>query len=141
MHAQLPFPQELWEQTPPAVWDYIRTLAARVAALEAAVQRLEAIVQRLTERLQQTSRTSPRPPSSAPPQALGQRPHREPSGRGPGGQPGHEGPTRALAPVAGHRGDDRPGWTVPRELGNWPRKSLLTPKPIGPQCYSRVEDL
>jgi transposase len=99
MDAQLPFPQELWEQTPPAVRDYIRTLEARVAALEAAVQRLEAIVQQLTERLQQTSRTSSRPPSSDPPQALGQRPHREPSGRGPGGQPGHEGHTRALVPV------------------------------------------
>jgi transposase len=69
MDAPLPFPQELWEQTPPAVRDYIRTLEARVAALEAAVQRLEAIVQPLTERLQQTSRTSSRPPSSDPPQA------------------------------------------------------------------------
>jgi transposase len=51
------------------------------------------------EQLQQNSRTSSRPPSSDPPQVLGQRPRREPSGRRPGGQPGHEGQTRTLRPV------------------------------------------
>jgi transposase len=60
---------------------------------------LEAAVQHVTERLQQDSRTSSRPPSSDPPQALGKRPRREPSGRRPGGQPGHEGQTRMLIPV------------------------------------------
>jgi transposase len=38
-------------------------------------------------------------PSSDPPQAFGKRPRRQPSGRRPGGQPGHEGQTRALLPV------------------------------------------
>jgi transposase len=60
---------------------------------------VEAIVHRWREQLQQTSRTSSRPPSSDPPQAVGQRPHHEPSGRRPGGQLGHEGQTRALLPV------------------------------------------
>jgi transposase len=99
MDTKLPFPQELWEQTPAPVRDYIRALEARVAALEAAVQRLEATVQQLMERLQQDSRTSSRPPSSHPPPALSQRPHREPSGRRPGGQLGHTGQARALVPV------------------------------------------
>jgi transposase len=100
MNTERPFSQALWEQTPVAVQDYIRALEARVMALEAAVQRLEATVQQLTERLCQDSRTSSRPPSSDQPQAIGKRPRREPSGRRPGGQPGHEGQTRALLPVA-----------------------------------------
>jgi transposase len=82
------------------VQDYNGVLEARVTALETAVQRLEATVQRVTERLQQDSRNASRPPSSDPPQVQGRRPQREPSGRRPGGQPGHEGQTRGLAPVA-----------------------------------------
>jgi transposase len=81
------------------VQDYIRALESRGAALEAVVQRLGATVHDLTERLPQDARTSSRPPSSDPPQAIGRRPRHEPSGRRPGGQPGHEGPTRALVPI------------------------------------------
>jgi transposase len=92
MPTERPLSQELWDQTPAAVQDYIRALEARVTAVEA-------IVQHLTERLQQDSRTSSRPPSSDPPQAIGRRPRHEPSGRRPGGQPGHEGHTRALVPI------------------------------------------
>jgi transposase len=87
-----PFPPELWEHTPVAVREYIRTLETRVTALEATVQRL-------LERLQQDSHNSSRPPSSDPPQALGKRGHRGPSGRKRGGQPGHPGQTRALVPI------------------------------------------
>jgi transposase len=99
MNAERPFPPELWEQIPAAVQGYIRALEARVTALEMAVQRLEATVQDLKERVQQDSRTSSRPPSSDPPQSISRRPRRDPSGRRPGGQPGHEGQTRALIPV------------------------------------------
>ena len=77
---------------PPEAQAYIRALERRVAVLEATVQALR-------EQVQQTSRTSSRPPSSDPPQALGQRPRRGPTGRRPGGQPGHEGQARALLPV------------------------------------------
>jgi transposase len=83
---------DIWELIPPEAQAYIRALEARVAALET-------MVQELREQLQQNSRTSSRPPSSDPPRALGQRPRRKPSGRRPGGQPGHEGQTRALLPV------------------------------------------
>jgi transposase len=99
MSAERPFPPELWEQIPVVVQDDIRALEARVATLEAIVQRWEARVQHVTERLQQDSRTSSRPPSSDPLQAIAKRPRRDPSGRRPGGQPGHEGHTRALVPI------------------------------------------
>jgi transposase len=92
MDSQIPLPREIWEHIPPEAQVYIRALESRVAALEATVQQLR-------EQVQQTSRTSSRPPSSDPPQALGQRPRREPTGRRPGGQPGHEGQARALVPV------------------------------------------
>jgi len=93
MNTTPPFPPELWEQTPLAVRKYIRTLEARVAALEATVQQL-------LERLQQDSHNSSRPPSSDPPHALRPRSRREPRGRKRGGQPGHPGQTRALVPLA-----------------------------------------
>ena len=92
MDSQIPLPREIWEHIPPEAQVYIRALESRVAALEATVQQLR-------EQVQQTSRTSSRPPSSDPPQALGQRPRRQPTGRRPGGQPGHEGQARALVPV------------------------------------------
>src|SRR6266540_818594 len=92
MDSQIPFPPEIWERIPPEAQAYIRALERRLAALEATVQQL-------WEQVQQTSRTSSRPPSSDPPQALGKRPRREPTGRRPGGQPGHEGQARALVPV------------------------------------------
>lgn len=92
MNTTLPCPPELWEQTPVAVQEYIRTLEARVVALEATVQPL-------LERLQQHAHNSSRPPSSAPPRTLQQRPRRVPSGRKRGGQPGHPGQTRACVPV------------------------------------------
>jgi transposase len=92
MNSEPLFSPELWERTPPEAQAYIRALEARVAALEATVQQLR-------EQLQQASRTSSRPPSSDPPPARAQRPRREPSGRRPGGQPGHEGQTRMLVPV------------------------------------------
>ena len=61
---------EIWERTPAEAQAYIRALEARVAALEV-------MVQQLLEQLQQDSRTSSRPPSSDPPQALAKRPRRE----------------------------------------------------------------
>jgi transposase len=92
MNVTPPFPPEWWEQTPVAVQESIRTLEARVAALEATVQRVLA-------RLQQDSHNASRPPSHDPPQAQGQGPRRVPSGRKPGGQPGHQGQPRALVPI------------------------------------------
>ena len=83
-------PSELWDRTPREVQDYILALEARVVSLEATVKEL-------MERLQQDSRTSSRPPSSDLPQRARRR--RQPSGRRPGGQPGHQGQTRTVVPV------------------------------------------
>jgi transposase len=99
MDTKPSLPPEVWERTPVEAQEYIRVLEARIAMLASIVERLQATVQQLTERVQQDSRTSSRPPSSDPPSAIGKRPRREPSGRRPGGQPGHEGQTRTLVPI------------------------------------------
>jgi hypothetical protein len=49
MDTHLSLPQELWEQTPPAVQAYIGMLEARVVALEAIVHSLEEQVRTLQE--------------------------------------------------------------------------------------------
>ena len=78
MHSETRLWQEVWERIPPEAQAYVRALEARVGALEesvqglqAAIQQLEATVYQVREQLQQTSRTSSRPPSSDPPQAMG----------------------------------------------------------------------
>lgn len=70
---------------------------AENARLTARVEELEAENRELKARLGQNSSNSSRPPSSDPP---GNRPEkrRVPSGRKSGGQPGHEGHHRELAP-------------------------------------------
>jgi len=79
-----------WAATPPAVRTLVQEQVARIARLE---ERLAA----LEERVQQTSRTSSRPPSSDPPRAPRRR-TQAPSGRPTGGQVGHEGHGRPLLP-------------------------------------------
>jgi transposase len=91
MNTTPPLPPEVWERTPAEAQAYIRTLEARIAALEATVQHL-------LERLRLDSHNSSQPPSSDPPATRRPRP-RHPSGRKPGGQPGHHGQTRALVPL------------------------------------------
>lgn len=54
-------------------------------------------LQRLREQVGQTSRNSSRPPSTDLPSAAPRTP-KAPTGRAPGGQPGHPGHTRALVP-------------------------------------------
>jgi transposase len=71
--------------------------AAMLAQLRAEVAQLRATVEELAQRLGRNSRNSSQPPSADPPQTT--RPRRAPSGRRPGGQPGHEGQSRALVPI------------------------------------------
>ena len=65
------FPHDIWERTPHEVQAYIRALETRVATLAAGVQALQEQNHTLQEQLNQTSRNSSRPPSSAPPKASG----------------------------------------------------------------------
>lgn len=83
--------QDVWERTPAEAPAYIRALEARVAALESTVQRL-------LERLRRDAQNSSQPPSRDPPVMRRPQRRRTPSGRKPGGQPGHQGQTRALVP-------------------------------------------
>ncbi len=99
MNSHPPLPQEIWERTPQAAREKILTLEAEVAVLRAQVAHLTATVQALREQVGRTSRNSSQPPSADPPQAVPKRRRRAPGGRQPGGQPGHDGQTRALVPV------------------------------------------
>jgi transposase len=98
-----PFTQQDWEQTPPAVQAYLRTLHHEMGQLHERVESLEA-------RLQQDSTTSSRPPSSDSPY---QKPRRRTASsiRPPkgGGKPGHAGHRQVLL-VPTHVEDVKPEW-------------------------------
>ena len=73
-------------------------LLMQVGELIEANRRLEARVAELEQRLNRSSRNSSLPPSQDPPSAP-PRPRTPGSGRGAGGQPGHEGKNRRLLPL------------------------------------------
>ena len=78
-------------------------------ALLKRVERLEREIRELKALLDRSSSNSNRPPSSDSPSQRAERPSRPPSGRKPGGQPGHEAHLRALLPadqVTRHEGRD-----------------------------------
>jgi transposase len=98
MDAFPPLPPEIWDQTPPVAQEMILAQAAALAQLRAEITQLKATVEELAQRLGRNSHNSSQPPSADPPQTS-KRSRRDPSGRRPGGQPDHEGHTRALIPV------------------------------------------
>lgn len=69
----------------------------QVSVLQKQIEQLKAEIEILKARLNQNSRNSSKPPSSDPP-TTPPRPVKSPSGRTPGGQPGHEGHHRPLLP-------------------------------------------
>ncbi|MFN0182965.1 MAG: IS66 family transposase [Aquabacterium sp.] len=94
-----------WAATPAGVRRLVLVQQATVAAVRAdlaAVQAenaaLQARVERLEARLNQSSRTSSKPPSSDPP-SVPPRSSRRPSDRLRGGQPGHPGHAREVLPT------------------------------------------
>jgi len=100
----MPLPPELriteedWNRTPPAVQAVVIALWQQVQALQAQVAALQAEVAQLREQVGRNSQNSSQPPSSDAPSAP-PRPRRVPSGRKPGGQPGHTGHGRKLVLV------------------------------------------
>jgi transposase len=90
MDAHLPLPPEIWEQTPPIARELIVAQAAVLAQLQAEVAQLKATIAELAQRRGRNSSNSSQPPSTDPPQ-MPTRARREPTGRRPGGQPGHDG--------------------------------------------------
>lgn len=71
-----------------------------IDALQAQVVKLTARVEELETQLGQNSSNSSRPPSSDSPAQHEDRPRQPPSGKKPGGQPGHQGHRRVLVPPA-----------------------------------------
>lgn len=69
-------------------------------ALLKRVERLEREIRELRALLERNSSNSNRPPSSDSPSQRADRPSRPPSGKKPGGQPGHEAHMRALLPAS-----------------------------------------
>lgn len=88
----MPFSAEEWQQTPPAVQEFVLSLLARVEVLEAEVGELR-------EQLNRNSSNSSQPPSSDGP-GVASKPVRPAQGNRPrGGQPGHKGASRKLVPL------------------------------------------
>ena len=82
---------------PPPVAKTLDEANAIIAVLWAEIQMLKRRVQELEAQLKQNSSNSSKPPSSDPPWVK-RRPPEKPSGRKPGGQPGHPGKARDLLP-------------------------------------------
>lgn len=78
-----PFSPTTWELTPPAVQDHVRCLQERVRQLQNQVDTLQG-------RVEQTSQTSSKPPSSDSPYKKPKRKQRQSSGKR-GGRKGHQG--------------------------------------------------
>jgi transposase len=76
-----------------------QTLLRRVEELERRNAKLEARIAELEALLRRDSSNSSRPPSSDSPRQRAERPSPPPSGRKPGGQPGHEAHLRKLLPA------------------------------------------
>ena len=94
----LPISEEDWNHTPPAVQAIVLALWQQVQTLQTQGVTLQAEVAQLREQLGRNSQNSSQPPSSDAPRAPRRPPH-VPSGRKPGGQPGHPGQGRKLIPV------------------------------------------
>jgi transposase len=88
-------PVEVWEQ---ALEPIQVVMSAMAEYYEQRIAKLEAEVREVTARLNQNSQNSSKPPSSDGPHVKRQ-PPKPPSGRKPGGQPGHTPHQRALVPV------------------------------------------
>jgi transposase len=95
-----PIPEELWQQIPPHVRAVLEIM---VAGYERRVGQLGRQVAGRKEQVRKNSRNSSKPPSADGLQVK-RKPPKEPSGRKPGGQPGH--PLHCRALVALERVDE-----------------------------------
>jgi transposase len=86
--TKLTIPPEIAAEMTPAVWAFVELLLKRIETLEAEVAELK-------QRLNRSPQNSSLPPSSQHPHAK-PAPPRKPSGKKPGGQPGHLKSERAL---------------------------------------------
>jgi len=92
-------PRVDWKATPASVQALVATLSNTIAQQQEQLVRLNERVAHLEEQVRQTSQNSSRPPSSdgfAP----AKQSKRQPGKRRRGGQPGHQGHSRDLYPIA-----------------------------------------
>jgi transposase len=93
----LPFTEQDWEQTPPAVQAYVHTLHDEMSHLRHEMKQLQERFESLEARLKQTSTTSSRPPSSDSPYKKPRCRTGAPTRpRKSGGKPGHPGHRQVL---------------------------------------------
>jgi transposase len=95
MQRTPPLPPELWDQIPPAVQAVLMVI---IDGYERRITALEREVAELKEQVRRNSQNSSKPPSSDGPHVK-RKPPKAPSGRKPGGQPGHPVHRRTLIPV------------------------------------------
>ena len=89
--------EAIYEEGRDAVVAVLVALSERMAAQDAQIARLTARMEELERRLSRSSRNSSLPPSQDPPGAAKRT--QPPSGREPGGQPGHPGHGRRFRPL------------------------------------------
>ena len=93
----LPFTEQDWEQTPPAVQAYVHTLHEEMSHLCHEMKQLQERLESLEARLKQHSTTSSRPPSSDSPYKKPRRRTGSPTHpQKGGGKPGHPGHRQVL---------------------------------------------
>jgi hypothetical protein len=92
----LPFTEQDWEQTPPAVQAYVHTLHEEMRHLRHEMTQLQERIEHVEARLQQNATTSSPPPSSDSPYKKPRRHSGSTRSRKGGGKPGHPGHRQVL---------------------------------------------
>jgi len=101
----------IYDQGREAVVAVLLRMDERIQRLEKRVAQQEERIARLEGKTKRSSRNSSQPPSQDPPGASPRR-GKDPSGRGQGAQPGHEGKGRPLLPA----------WAVDEFVEHWPAR-------------------
>jgi transposase len=101
--------EAIYEQGREVVVAVLLRMDEQIARLEARVEAQERRIAELERKGRRSSRNSSQPPSQDPPGTPPRR-GKDPSGRKPGGQPGHEGKGRPLLPA----------WAVDEFVDHWP---------------------
>ncbi len=130
-----PLPEPVRAALPAEVQAYLAALEQRDASREARLGEALVRIAELEARLARDSRTSSRPPSSDPPWKT--RAPQPPTGRKPGGQPGHQGSSRLVLGAE----------AVDEVVEHWPRfcprcrTALRDAEGVGPAQRQQVWDL
>ena len=129
--------EAIYDQGREVVVEVLLRMDRQIQALTERVVRQDERIAQLERRLNRSSRNSSSPPSSDQP---GETPKRgkDPSGRGQGAQPGHEGKGRPLLPA----------WAVDEVVEHWPERcacghafAARERSPVGEPARWQIEEL